>query len=469
MSFTTIGVTQRAGPLIHEGDGPTMLVNRDQNNTIFLGDNLGITGGADTVALPPLASIVMNGETTVYGVTAIGLTASVLVIPGGLNFFQLVELIIKTLIINASVGNGLFVYNGTGALGNPPILSVVGPGTTTDPFGNAVKAVMNIGSFNGSHIGWDANGNTYVSGPDGKTRVFIANGSIPTGPNNNMDPAIWFFNDFGATILVVDPSAGGVYQYQDNNSATQGGLVFAGISKNASDPVSLQPENAGMNIIDPVFGDSTRVTGSIIVINSLNWANPAQISASGGAPSGAVGPSLNFFGPLSTKPDYANMALFGESPDATIDSGLVIARATSQAQAVKNTSELLEVQGTIVITKGIPFTPGSTSTEETWHTVPGLAGNGWSVVAGEPVYSYRINLDGEVEIVGSATHTSITAVTALSTALPAAYRPSTTQYIAPGQTGQCGLQILTTGIINAVPPASGSGTARCNGSYPLNL
>lgn len=47
---------------------------------------------------------------------------------------------------------GLFVYSGTPAAGNSPVFSVVAPGTTTDPFGNPVSAILEMQGTAGQSI-----------------------------------------------------------------------------------------------------------------------------------------------------------------------------------------------------------------------------------------------------------------------------------------------------------------------------
>ena len=255
------------------------------------------------------------------------------------------QVIANVVIIEGTgVGIGLFLYNGIGQAGNPPVLAAVPPGVTADPFGNPVNAVMNIGTFTAAHIGWDANGNTYVSDTNGVTRVVVTGGAggIWAGAP---DPAIIFYNAFGATVLVVDPQRGGTFQYQDNNSNVQGGLIGAQVGKNTTDPILGNIVQAGVNIINPVFGDTTRVTGSIVTQNNLNWNNPSVLAASGGTPAGAVGPSLNIQGPFQTGGDCINVAFFGDSPDGTILGGIVAARGAAHGQLTKATSAGLEIQG----------------------------------------------------------------------------------------------------------------------------
>ena len=122
-------------PLINAGDGPTLLANGDPNNSAFLSDDPGVQpGGANSVSLPPNGWVALNGENDVYGVCAFGQNVEILVIPGGVSFFQLVTLILKTLIIIATLGNGLFVYNPTLAFGN--LIASITATSETDTVGN---------------------------------------------------------------------------------------------------------------------------------------------------------------------------------------------------------------------------------------------------------------------------------------------------------------------------------------------
>jgi hypothetical protein len=113
--------------------------------------------------------------------------------------------------------------------------------------------------------------------------------------------------------------------------------------------------------------------------------------------------------------------------------------------------------------------PGSSPNAlETWHAI--TLASGWSTVAGQPVPSYRLLADGTVEITGSATHASFAAATALtaSGALPAAYRPATTQFVPGCLATDAAIEITTAGLINAEPPAATT-SCRFNGTYPINL
>jgi hypothetical protein len=262
---------------------------------------------------------------------------------GGVGF-QRPSIIIANQVIVEGSDDGVFVYNGTPSLGNPPILSVVSPGTTEDPYGNTVTSVLVIGDYGANSIQFDSQGDVLVHGPDGLRRIAIwAGGS----DSPNSDPAIWFYNDFGAVVLVVDPQAGGVFTYFDNGDATQGGLTGAQISKNTTDPVLNISLSAGVNVIDPVFGDSLGIVGAHVLINNVPWNTSGEIAASGGTPTGNVGPAVLFIAPTVTgAPGIVVLGVFGESANTDVAAGLVL---STSSPPVKATSAILEAQGTFAL------------------------------------------------------------------------------------------------------------------------
>jgi len=124
-------------------------------------------------------------------------------------------------IINSS---GAFFYNGPGALGNPPVLAIVPPGVTQDPFGNGVSPVLNIGNQQGAHAGFDNQGNLFFTNGAGLTTIAIfpaldMMGFYPTGGGaGGLGAAVaalagtdQFGNKFGGgltgSILAFDPNA----------------------------------------------------------------------------------------------------------------------------------------------------------------------------------------------------------------------------------------------------------------------
>jgi hypothetical protein len=121
-------------------------------------------------------------------------------------------------ISGSGAGSGLFTYNGVPALGNPPIFSVVAPGVTTDPFGNTVLSLLNVGSLAGAHFGIDPTGSVYVANSAGKNIVII---DTATG-------SAWFYNSSGggAGNLVVSIAAAAGTDYYGN--AYKAGLEIQG-------------------------------------------------------------------------------------------------------------------------------------------------------------------------------------------------------------------------------------------------
>jgi hypothetical protein len=146
-SWLTITVTSRAQvPLVSSGDGPALIANNDQNNTIWLSDDFGVQAGASNSApLPPGATVTVDGEHNVYAVTQPGISVQVFIIPGGLNFFQQVSLLLKTLLIAASLGNGIFVYSSTPSLGD--LIASIVSAAGDDPFLNpTIAGIVSYGA-----------------------------------------------------------------------------------------------------------------------------------------------------------------------------------------------------------------------------------------------------------------------------------------------------------------------------------
>src|SRR5580693_5861755 len=128
-----------AVPIPYTGDGvPVLITNLDSNNTVYFFEDTSVDPNDPNrqSQLPPLASIVLDGSIPEYAICAAGDTAEINCVQGGINFFQLVELLIKTLIIEASAGNGIYVYSGVPGLGD--LIASVTSGAGTDPEGNPV-------------------------------------------------------------------------------------------------------------------------------------------------------------------------------------------------------------------------------------------------------------------------------------------------------------------------------------------
>ena len=207
MDFQQINVSSSAPSLLAgQNQGPVLLFNASQDTAVWLGsDSFNTVAGdtSSTAQLPPLASVVIDGSQSVYGSCLPGQSAQVSVIPGGLNFFQLVEILVKTLLISASTGNGLFVYSGAPALGN--LIASIVASATNDPFGNPVGAGFNIGNQSGgAHFGVAPNGNVFIS------------------------------NSLGQNVIQIHPDLGAVLLYSGLPAA--GNLICSVASADGTDP-----------------------------------------------------------------------------------------------------------------------------------------------------------------------------------------------------------------------------------------
>jgi hypothetical protein len=383
-------------PLINAGDQPSLIVNLDLNNTVYLTDKYGDQPSVQqkAVPLPPGGATLLTGKITVYGSCQGTQTATIGVIEGALNFFNSVFNALTGKLIATAVKSPNFVHQISGwsinkdgsaefnnlitrngeiisgkfllyssaipAKGNL-VLSIAGV-SGTDEVGNNYGQGLNIGMWSGvtgnqlQHFGVDDNGRVYIVGPDNIIRIQINNGTSGVGPD------IRFYNDFGAVILVVDPNAGGVFQYQDNGSAVQGVLIGGFISKNATDPVDGTAINAGINVIDPVFGDSINVVGANVNFNQATFTRPGIQTANTGA--GATRPFMVTVAPEQGHAGHCQQRWYGTSVDGTVLGGSVISLTDPPVPA---TTALLEVQGDLshAALSPMTFTNFSNSAAET--------------------------------------------------------------------------------------------------------
>jgi hypothetical protein len=226
MKFGQIPVSS-SGPslLIGQDQGPVLLFNASADTTIWLGDDPFDAQAGDegtTAPLPPLASATFDGKNPVYGSCLPGQSAKVSAFPGGLNFFQLVEILVKTILISASAGNGLFVYSGDPAAGNLIASIVSTPGT--DDFGNPYNAIANFGNQQGAHFGIDPTGHLYLVNAAGAATIVMSPeaeliGIYPSGTGSA--PSFTVAGKSG-----TDPF-GNVYQADGTAYAVVGGQLVA--------------------------------------------------------------------------------------------------------------------------------------------------------------------------------------------------------------------------------------------------
>src|SRR5260221_10825038 len=117
-----------SGVLVYRGgDLPTLVVNSDINNTIYLSHSNAVSANDPrSIPLSPQSFLTLSGKDDVYAACGSGQSATLYQIPGALNFFQS-GITGNNFRIN---NNGIFVYNGTPAFSNPPVFADVVPGIT---------------------------------------------------------------------------------------------------------------------------------------------------------------------------------------------------------------------------------------------------------------------------------------------------------------------------------------------------
>lgn len=136
---------------------------------------------------------------------------------------------------------GVFVYDGVPMLGNSPILTIVSPGVTVDPYGNAVNAVLNIGPLNGGHTGFDLSGKQYFTDSGGTTRaVFVTPSGDTSGvkDHNNIQGILT-----GHATAILMP---GTY-YINNTLTILGGYSLTGF------PAGINTSPGGSNSMSVII------------------------------------------------------------------------------------------------------------------------------------------------------------------------------------------------------------------------
>jgi hypothetical protein len=173
--------------------------------------------------------------------------------------------------------SGLFVYSGTPAAGNPPIFAVVAPGTTTDPFGNPVNAIMNVGNLSAAHAGWDANGIEYLADSTGTTQIVL-------NPGKRL---IEFFPAAGtgsAPLITISPSGdtdqfghtfqAGITTYQAGTTAFAELLNQALVLQDSSS----QKWTVAADVLGPSLQVATPASNALYITNAgfVNAALPGN-------------------------------------------------------------------------------------------------------------------------------------------------------------------------------------------------
>lgn len=205
---------------------------------------------------------------------------------------------------------GLFVYNGTPGPDNPPVFSVVAPGTTTDPYGNPVEAVMNAGNISGAHFGLDDSGNAYLADSTGSTRIYL---------NPGLSELAFYTAGTGALLITVAPAT--VTDPLTHETVQPGFNMYGqGSSVGKRAQVTLDDNS------NPVF---RAVTGAADEAVPAEW--DAQVFNAGQANQFLY---TDFTGPVNTnRADIAYIELQSSTDDLTGSAGgnLVYLSATGTA------------------------------------------------------------------------------------------------------------------------------------------
>ena len=313
-----IGPIPVGGPpgvvLIDAGDEPSLIINLDQNNTIYIMENYGDQpGGSKALPLGPGGTAGVTGKKTIYGSCLAGQTAMVGILASGLNFFNSVINALTGNLIATSVHspnfltgvsgwsinksgsaefNNIIIRNGQVISGTFLLYSTAIPAKGklvmafapiaggTDLVGNVYPQGYNFGVWDATgalkqHLGIDNNGKLYLADTTGTVRMFAdpAIGAIsgydPTGmvaghmlvsmaANVGLNPAgdtvQRGLTAYGSTSLYSQLDAAILKFFDTVNAATSPAILSLTSITNTNDALALQsPINAGSDLQASLF------------------------------------------------------------------------------------------------------------------------------------------------------------------------------------------------------------------------
>lgn len=294
----------------------------------------------------------------------------------------------QVVITGPGPGAGIFVYGGTPAPGNPPVLAITAPGTTTDPYGNAVAPVLLIGPEAGAHLLADDAGNLTLAGASGEPGIYLSPelellAFYPAG--TSAPPSITIANDSGEDPFTGFQFAAGIRNYH--------GFQFVGFADGA------------------VLIGATSVGAPGSITTASLTQNGAIVIASGESAGGGV---------------QATITLQDD------DGGRPVQGCMANSQAPASTGALWEVVGTEadwgtwLSGAAVPDLPiAAPAGAEDWQ--PLILGAGWVNTGGAEVtakYRYVSSPPNSIEIIGDLNPGTVTDGTTIAT-LPTA--PAHTQ------------------------------------------
>jgi hypothetical protein len=330
------------------------------------------------------------------------------------------SIILANIVIIYGTSAGLFVYNGTPQLGNPPIAWITN--SSTDPYGNAVGSVAGFGIPTGARAQFDASGDLGIHNAAGLLIDFIYTG----------DGSVRFYNSsgIGAGNLVasISPVAG---------TDSAGNDYLPGITFYGTNGSYIELTDYGSVATLALSGGLAAEQTPGRIAAAVQGTSPAQYE------------NLQMLGPQLQSPyeDFAWIGMQSSYADGSVFAGASLLYADrSLAEHVLLT---WGEGGTIIDYAQVTAAqPGAVLTQENWHYVgqagqPAFAADWGNYGHGANALAFKLLAEyDQVLIMGTISPNPAT--TAPVFTLPPAYWPSATQFITGiniSAGGACFLQI----------------------------
>lgn len=199
-------------------------------------------------------------------------------------------------------GNGLFVYSGTPALGNPPQVAIVGSGVTQDPFNNTITSSKiliqaNVITESGGIfrtaataplMQLDGPHNAFLIYDASVLRESIAPIATTDGLGANVRAGITAYQNNNVFIQLVAAAAGAFLQSQSGAGSTapmQIRSVASGTGSEITVSTEQYPADGGafqLNLFSPAAGGLMAWGGKALLIGALVQATAAALEVQGG-------------------------------------------------------------------------------------------------------------------------------------------------------------------------------------------
>jgi hypothetical protein len=227
----------------------------------------------------------------------------------------------------------------------------------------------------------------FYSGTPGPNKLIRAISSVDGTDSfgNRYYAGDTFYNAFGAVVNLVSLTKSAFFQYFNNNSAVQGGLILAVASATDTDPVNGTGYDAGMNGIDPAFGDFLRAVGATINLGQANYTRNAMVSAHSAAMNSA-NPNVRLDAPEQGTATHMQMLLQGTSPDGTSLGQIIVGLVAGAGALTPVTNAMMEVQGVA----GVPDSAVQIAAHAAGDNSFGIR------VAGDSSNRFRVDSNGQV-------------------------------------------------------------------------